>query len=401
MYKKIVDIGVLEKYSDTKNKQIYLLNTYALITIHFTFIMPVGDFITGILNDKILYSYLFIFLNMIFVLVLNKLEKHKIARLLWMFVILINIFLFSTVIMPGSYNEYYYAFLSGIALSLYKKHTIPILFTILSFCLFFVPYYGIVSYSKEVVSKLDISAVVGLFLCFYFLVNYFRKNNIESERKLLEALKKLEESKKRELVQLELKSLKTQINPHFIFNSVNAIQGLVLKGDKHDAYQYLSKFSKIIRDSVNANSKDYVKLDQEVTLLQKYLELEKLRFQNMFEYHLIVAPDIGTVFIPSTVIQTFVDDIVLRVFHTPKSLKKISIQVRKESEVCVDVINNGISVKSYKELINESDLIISKESIAQIINIFNKSYQLKIKYTISQEGEETITKIKIPYLTKL
>ena len=401
MYSKILNIGVVNTNSNTKNKQIRLLNTYALIALHFTFLMPVGDFITGVLNNKIIYSYLFIFINMLGVLYLNRIGKYRIARLHWLVIILINIFLFSVVIMPGSYNEYYYAFISGIALSLYKKNTVPILFTILSFCLFLVPYYGIVVYSKEVVQKLDISAFIGLFLSFYFLVNYFKKNNLKNEAQLQEAFLELEERKKKELAQLELKSFKTQINPHFIFNSVNAIQDLVLQGDKLEAYQYLSKFSKVIRDSAKANSKDYIKLEQELTLLQKYLELEKLRFQNQFEYNLKLDADIGHVFVPSVVIQTFVEAIMLRLFHTTKNPKKLTIHIIKKQQICISIKDNGISVLAFNTLKNTSGLSTSDISVADKINIFNESYKIHIDHTINLEGGQTTTKIKIPYLTTL
>lgn len=401
MYKKILNIGVLEKDSKNKNKQIRLLNTYALITMHFTLLMPIGDFITGILKDRILYSYLFIFFNMLFVLFLNKIGKHRIAKLQWMLIIIINIFLFSIVIMPGSYNEYYYAFLSGIALSLYKKNTIPVFFTILSFCLFFVPYYGVIVYPKQVVNKLDISAIVGLFLSFYLLVNYFKKNNIKSEKQLQSAFVELENRKKNEVAQLELKSLKNKINPHFIFNSINAIQDLVLRGDKLEAYQYLSKFSKIIRDGVNVNHKDYVKLDQEITLLQKYLELEKLRFQNMFEYHLEIASGVGDVFVPSVVLQTFIDDAMLRLFHVSTSSKQLKINLTKEKDICVKITDNGVSKESFEILKSNSGLSDKEITLDQKIKIFNQFYQAEITYTRVQKKEITETIIKLPYLAVL
>lgn len=396
LYEKIISIGESSNHTNGENKQLRLLNTYALITMHFTLIMPVADLILGFLSLSAIGSYVFIFINMLLVMFLNKKGRYLIASYVLIVVIMMNIFLFSIVTMPGYYSEYYYAFLSGIALSLFRKVTVPIVVTIISFLLFFVPYYVIVVYSEDVINHLDVAAVLFLFLIFFLLVNYFKKNNLNNEEELKKAFKELEEQKKTELRAEQAKSLKTKINPHFVFNSVNAIQGLVLKGDKHQAYQYLSKFSGIIRDGIKTNEQNFVTIGQELSLLDKYLELEKLRFQNTIEYKVDMINVYESDKIPSILIQPFIEDVMYRLFHSKLDQKRISIQIVKDKKIKVSIKDNGISHFSFEELKKTSGLNDEIQSIAEKIKLFNHCYKTNIDYTIKGEKGKNVTIINIP-----
>ncbi|WP_241459862.1 histidine kinase, partial [Aquimarina megaterium] len=128
---------------------------------------------------------------------------------------------------PGIYTEYYFLLIPGISLSIYQKKTLPIIYTLVSIVCFFIPYYYLDIYPKDHPNRINGVVVIILFYCIYAIVNYFKKLNIRNEEKLAQAYQKLEESKKSELALLQLKSLKSQMNPHFIFNSLNSIQDLI------------------------------------------------------------------------------------------------------------------------------------------------------------------------------
>lgn len=109
---------------------------------------------------------------------------------------------------------------------------------------------------------------------------------------------------------LKQKMLVSQMNPHFIFNSINSIQNYVLQKKEIDAYSYLAKFSKLIRMVLNNSNKNQILLYEEIDLLKTYIEIEQLRFENAFDYIVEVDDDINEqeFSIPPMLIQPFVEN---------------------------------------------------------------------------------------------
>ena len=116
---------------------------------------------------------------------------------------------------------------------------------------------------------------------------------------------KNEEEQKRKVQEAELQALRNQMNPHFVFNALNSIQNFVFKNDAKKANYYLSRFSKLMRDGLQFARLKYISLQEEVIFLNTYLELEKMRFPDKFQYRVIVDEDIPTnqYFIPPLLFQ--------------------------------------------------------------------------------------------------
>lgn len=401
-YNKILDFGQRSNFTVLKNKKIKLLNIYILVTIHFVFLMSVLDSLTGILNKDILLCYGCMFLSMLFLLFINKQGKVQMTSILLIVTILVSIFMFSEILLPESYNEYYYVFMPGIALTLYVENKISIAITAFSFFLFCIPYYISPVYPKEIIEKLDVFAVLGLFVCVYLLVNYFKKINIENELKLQEMYEKLEESKKNELASLQLKHLRDSVmNPHFMFNAMNSVQNLVIKGNTIETYNYLSKFSALVRGNLNMTKNNDVFLKDEFSLLKKQLEFEKLRFSNTLEYHLDIGKVNEMIKIPSMIIKPFLENTLLRVFHKVGGMKRIKIYFTQNKLFITCVIfDNGLSLEEANNT-EDSDLLkvpsFSLESINEHISLLNNFYTIDIVFYYAFKNKETICTIKIPY----
>lgn len=114
----------------------------------------------------------------------------------------------------------------------------------------------------------------------------------------------------KEMAELEMKALRAQMNPHFIFNSIGAIQHYMVKNDTQAANEYLSKFAKLMRLFLDSSRNNYTVLQSEINLLNLYITLEKLRFEEKFEYEISVSADLqpDAIKIPSMLLQPFVEN---------------------------------------------------------------------------------------------
>ncbi|WP_097044416.1 histidine kinase [Flagellimonas pacifica] len=145
---------------------------------------------------------------------------------------------------------------------------------------------------------------------------------------------------KEEMVELKLKALNSQLNPHFVFNALNAIQSFIASEKKKQALEYLSIFSKLIRFYLKHLDKETVNLKDEVDMLHWYLELQKLRYNDKFEYTIMVEKEekVPSAAIPSFVIQTLFENIVERsIFHQHKNQRLDITFLVKENTVTLHI----------------------------------------------------------------
>jgi ligand-binding sensor domain-containing protein len=174
-------------------------------------------------------------------------------------------------------------------------------------------------------------------LCFcagIFLVYLLQKKRIiEKERKL---------GKEREL---EVQALRAQMNPHFIFNCLSSINHFVLKNETEAASDYLTKFSKLIRTVLNNSKKSLVSLEEELEMLRLYLDMEKLRFNHVFNYgiYLDKGVDPAGIFIPPLLFQPFAENAVWHGLMHKKDPGRLDIHLKIEHNMLICIIeDNGV-----------------------------------------------------------
>ncbi|MEP7265451.1 MAG: two-component regulator propeller domain-containing protein, partial [Bacteroidota bacterium] len=153
----------------------------------------------------------------------------------------------------------------------------------------------------------------------------------EKEIKLLEIDKKVAETR--------LMALRAQMNPHFIFNCLNAIDNYILKNDADQASRYLNKFARLVRSILSESDKNFISLKKELDLLNNYIELENLRLTEKFEYTLHLDPsiDINDTEIPTMVLQPFVENAIVHglAHQTGKKTLFLSITLTDEMLQCI------------------------------------------------------------------
>jgi len=168
----------------------------------------------------------------------------------------------------------------------------------------------------------------------------------ERERKLLEIGKKVAETR--------LMALRAQMNPHFIFNSLNSIQECIVNEKIEEAHIYLSQFSKLLRLVIDYSEKSLITLDQEIVFLKLYLGLESLRFGQRFRYEIVVGNglDEEEVRVPSLLIQPFAENAIWHGLLHKEGERKLLISFNAETDDTLKCIieDNGIGRERAAEI---------------------------------------------------
>jgi hypothetical protein len=132
--------------------------------------------------------------------------------------------------------------------------------------------------------------------------NELQIQTLESERK--------QDALKQQATELEMQALRAQMNPHFIFNSLNSINRFILQNNKVQASEYLTKFSRVSAHDLQNSQESFITLENELESLQLYVSLEALRFDDHFDYRISVIDDLDTsiVKVPPLIIQPYVEN---------------------------------------------------------------------------------------------
>lgn len=171
----------------------------------------------------------------------------------------------------------------------------------------------------------------------------------------LNSVRKREQEKstlQQQLHQTEMRALRSQMNPHFIFNAINSIQHYVLTNEKELANKYLVKFSKLMRNILDLSKEEVISLSEELETAKLYLEIESLRFNNAFTFTFSVHPDIDPAIIklPPLLIQPFVENAIWHGLLPKEGLKELCINVfRNGKMIIIEIDDNGIGREAAKK----------------------------------------------------
>jgi len=150
---------------------------------------------------------------------------------------------------------------------------------------------------------------------------------------------------KQRATELEMQALRAQMNPHFIFNCLSSINRFILKNQTEDASDYLTKFSRLIRMVLNHSQRAYISLEDEMIMLKLYMEMERLRFKNCFDYHISFenSLDAASIYIPPLLLQPFVENAIWHGLMHREQQGLISIDLAAGNNVLTCTIeDNGV-----------------------------------------------------------
>ncbi len=158
----------------------------------------------------------------------------------------------------------------------------------------------------------------------------------------------------KKLAEIELRALRAQLNPHFIFNCLGTVQNLILKNKNDAAEAYITRFSKLLRTVLASSSENVISLEQELETARFYIELETLRFAQGFKYTIEIQTGINVaeIDIPPMLIQPFIENAIWHGLSHKEGDKNLEIIVSKnpDSNVCLTIADNGIGREKSQQL---------------------------------------------------
>lgn len=255
---------------------------------------------------------------------------------------------------------------------------------------------------KRVTSLYIITIGISVLFALALLTIFVIRTRNKKKQQLLE----FEKSK----LEYEQQALRAQMNPHFIFNAINSIQKYILSKNEREAYDYLAKFAKLIRIVLNNSREKSLMLQQELEMINLYVELEQIRFSNKFEFKIDVDESVNDddMMVPAMLIQPYVENAIWHgLMNLPKDRKgilKLSVS-HTEKSLKIVIEDNGIGRAKAKQFKSEdkhrSVGMALTEQRLMMINQMEEYEKAKVEVTdLCENDRASGTRVEITLLVK-
>jgi len=206
---------------------------------------------------------------------------------------------------------------------------------------------------------------------------------------------------------LSIRSLRSQMNPHFIFNSLNSVNSFISKSDERSANKYLTEFARLMRTVLEHSRQDFVTLADELSVLERYLNLEHIRFSEHFDFELTVDEDLETtkLLIPPMLIQPYIENAIwhgLR-YGDKKGYLKV-IFTAFEGRMEIEIVDNGIGRTRSEQLKTKNQKAGTSTGISNTksrLKLLNEVHHLKLHANLSDlndDGSGTRVLLELPFI---
>ena len=243
--------------------------------------------------------------------------------------------------------------------------------------------------TKQNVALTVLLSVIAVLLITVLLFIFHRQQQSNQEKKILA---------------LEQNMLKSQMNPHFIFNALNSIKQYVIGNEIENAVYYINKFAKLIRKILDTSTKKDISLDEELETMTTYMTIENMRFSNEIDFKINIDADVDIkkIRVPSLILQPFIENSLWHGLSSKLNDKKIIIDVKNTipDYVSILITDNGVGRKvsqerKLKETIKRRSvgIEITKDRLFSFAKRFNRSFELKIEDLYDEQNVASGTKI--------
>jgi len=199
---------------------------------------------------------------------------------------------------------------------------------------------------------------------------------------------------------LKQRLFRSQMNPHFIFNSLASIQSTIISNEPAKASKYLARFSKLMRNILDSSAEEFIPVEEEISTIENYLALQKIRFPERFDYHIEIDKELDTeeVLIPPMLIQPFVENSIEHGMINKKG--NIRVRFKKNDDtIILEVEDDGIGREKARERAAKDYKSLATDIIRERIRILNKKRTRKISFEITDlkdtGGNPTGTRVRL------
>lgn len=247
--------------------------------------------------------------------------------------------------------------------------------------------------ATELQTQKIITGLLTILLLAFLVFFYFLYQNVKAKRHANQ--------------KLLLKSLRTQMNPHFIFNALNSVNNFLAKNDEKAANKFLSDFSRLMRMVLDFSQKDFISFEQEMELNALYLKLEHFRFRDKFDYKIEKnGVDVFDLQVPPMLIQPFIENAVWHGLRYKKGRGELVVSLEeKNNHLLIAISDNGIGRAQSKALKTKNQKQYKStgfENVSKRIGLINEIYEKNYKIVVEDVNimaaeTGTVVKIEIPF----
>jgi tetratricopeptide (TPR) repeat protein len=231
--------------------------------------------------------------------------------------------------------------------------------------------------------------LLGIILVSIVFTIYDRQKHLIQEKKILT---------------LEQDMLRSQMNPHFIFNSLNSIKLYIINNEKENAVYYLNKFAKLIRKILVASNEKEIPLSDELDTMKLYMNIENIRFSNAIEFNVLINDNINAhnIKVPSLILQPFLENALWHGLSSKEKDKKIilTVEKNKKKHITISITDNGVGRNASKQINKQKTLKrrsigieLTKERLENFSKRYTDMYNIKIEDLYDVEGKASGTKV--------
>lgn len=247
---------------------------------------------------------------------------------------------------------------------------------------------------------LIVGIVLSILLAVFGLYRY-QMNQFKAREQLKTAFEK-------KLAHVEMSALLAQMNPHFLFNSLNSIESYIVSNQTKAAAQYLNNFSRLMRLILQHSRSNYISLKEEINALELYLEMEHIRFKDKFQYGIYIARDLDTnaIDIPPMLIQPYVENAIWHgLMHKPdRSNGMLVLEIsRKDNFLYCVIEDNGIGREKAQAIVAKKTtprkrsmgMAITKDRMKIMSQLYNFNTEVKVTDLYCKNGDARGTRVEL------
>ena len=205
---------------------------------------------------------------------------------------------------------------------------------------------------------------------------------------------------------MEQRILRSQMNPHFLFNALNAIKLYIIKNDQNNAINYLNKFSRLIRKILDTSAHKEITLQEELDTISLYMNIENIRFDHAIDFSIEIEEGVNPslVRIPSLILQPFLENALWHGLSLKEGSKTLKLSIQRNTEAYIQIViqDNGIGRVAAEQLKEDRllqrrsyGIAITRERLTNFSKTFQNRFMLDMKDLFNPDGSAAGTEVSI------